>query len=113
MEIEKMNTERFLFAFVLLVIGADLVLAASAPMRVASGGLTVEEQLAAQAELSNTLLNNLPSTAMAIQIPFTAEEAATIEASKKTLPLKIGVVKAVTPRVKIRGKDLAGLLSSE
>jgi lysyl endopeptidase len=104
-----MNSNRFLSkvsiitAFVLLVAGTSLVLAASAPMRVASEGLTVEEQLAAQAELSSKLLKDLPANAAAINIPFTADEAAIVDAMKATVPLKIGVVKAITPRVQVRG----------
>ena len=104
-----MNSDRFfslssiVTAFVFLVVGASLVLAASAPMRVASEGLTVEEQLAAQADLSSRLLKDLPSNATAVKIPFTADEAAIVDAMKATVPLKIGVVKAITPRVQIRG----------
>jgi V8-like Glu-specific endopeptidase len=109
MEVEQMNSNRFLSkssiitAFVLLVAGASLVLAASAPMRVASEGLTVEQQLAAQAELSSKLLKDLPSNAALIRIPFTADEAANVDAMKSTVPLKIGAVKTITPRVQVRG----------
>ena len=118
-----MNTNRFfstvrivtVMAFVLLVAGASSVLAAdkssnaSAPMRVVAGGLTAEQQRAAQAELSSRLLSDLPSNAIPIQIPFTAEEAAAVHASKSIVPLKIGVVKAITPRIKVRGKTIAAL----
>ncbi|HSE39356.1 MAG TPA: hypothetical protein VLH08_01210, partial [Acidobacteriota bacterium] len=113
-----MNSDRFfsmasivtVMAFVLLVVGASSVLAAdqtshaSAPMRVVSGGLTAEQQMVAQAELSKKLLNNLPSNAVAVPIPFTAEEAATIDASKSTVPLKIGLVKSISPRIEVRGQ---------
>ncbi|MCI0614858.1 hypothetical protein L0244_17845, partial [bacterium] len=104
-----MNSNRFLSkasiitAFVLLIAGASLVLAASVPMRVASEGLTVEQQLAAQAELSSKLLKDLPANAATVKIPFTADEAAIVDAMKATVPLKIGVVKAITPRVQVRG----------
>ena len=91
-------------AFVLLVAGASFVLAASAPMRVASGGLTVQQQLAAQADLSSRLLKDLPSNAVAVRIPFSADEAAAFDAAKSTVPLKIGVVKTITPRIEVRGK---------
>ena len=89
-----MNSKRFfslssiLTAFVLLIVGASLVLAASAPMRVASEGLTVEEQLAAQADLSSRLLKDLPSNATAVKIPFTADEAAIVDAMKATCSAK-------------------------
>ena len=119
-----MNTDRFLslesivtvMAFVLLVLGAGSVLAAdsadsashvSSPMRFVSGGLTVEQQKAAQAELTGKLLGDLPSNAMAVRVPFTAEEAASIEKSKSTVPLKIGMVKAINPRIEVRGKSIA------
>jgi lysyl endopeptidase len=91
-------------AFVLLLVGASLVLAASAPMRVASEGLTVEQQLAMQAELSSKLLKDLPANAVAVKIPFTSDEAAAVDAMKSRVPLKIGVVKAITPRIEVRGK---------
>lgn len=117
-----MNSNRFLSktsiltAFVLLLVGASLVLAASAPMRVASEGLTVEQQLAMQAELSSTLLKDLPANPVAVKIPFTADEAATVDAMKSKVPLKIGVVKAITPRIEVRGKPgqvWAAVFSSE
>lgn len=104
-----MNSDRFfslssmVTAFVFLVVSATLVLAASAPMRVASEGLTAEQQVAAQAELSSKLLRDFPSNAIAVQILFTAEEAAAVDANKSTVPLKIGVVKAITPQIKVRG----------
>lgn len=112
-----MKNDRFLslasivmvMAFVLLAAG--FIFAASAPMRVASEGLTVEEQLAAQADLSNRLLSNLPANAVAVRIPFTADEAAAVDAAKSTVPLKIGVVKAVTPRLEFHGN--AGLPTRE
>lgn len=105
-----MNSNRFfsktsiVTAFLLLLVAASLVLAASAPMRVASEGLTVEEQLAMQAELSSRLLKDLPANAVAVKIPFAADEAATVDAMKSTVPLKIGVVKAITPGIEVRGK---------
>jgi V8-like Glu-specific endopeptidase len=104
-----MNSDRFfplssmVTAFVLLVVGATLVLAASAPMRVVSEGLTAEEQVAAQAELSGRLLKDMPSNAIAVQILFTTEEAAAVDAKKSTVPLKIGVVKPITPQIKVHG----------
>jgi len=122
MEVEQMNSNRFLSkssiitVFILLVAGASLVLAASAPIRVASEGLTVEEQLAAQAELSTKLLKDLPSNVVAVKIPFTADQAANVDAMKATVPLKIGVVKAITPRIQVRenaGTVWAAIFSSE
>lgn len=104
-----MNSDRFfslssiVTAFVLLILGTSLVLAASAPMRVASEGLTVEEQLAVQLDLSSRLLKDLPSNAATVKIPFTADEAAIVDTMKATIPLKIGVVKPITPRVQVRG----------
>jgi lysyl endopeptidase len=116
-----MNSNRFLSmtsitAFVLLILGAGLVLAASEPMRVVSEGLTVEEQLAAQAELSSKLLKDLPANALAVKIPFTAEEAAVVNAAKSTVPLKIGIVKRLSQRVRMRGNPglvWAAVFSSE
>lgn len=103
---------------VLLVLGAMVAwippaLAAGgahdeAPMRVATEGMTAAEHLQRQAELSLSLAGELPAAALgqAIRIGLAPEEIAGVEqGSPRATPLKIGIVKPITPGIDIDGLD--------
>ena len=79
---------------------------AEAPMRVLTEGMTAQQQLQKQAELSQRLLRELPAVAAesVIRIPLTAKDVSQIEsASKSDVPLKIGLVKAMAPGLEVHG----------
>ncbi len=81
--------------------------AASAEMQVATEGITHEEYLQRQEALTAWLTGQMPALGLdeAIGIELTPEEMDTIENALPTPsePLKIGVVRAMTPAVQIRG----------
>jgi len=79
-----------------------------APMQVATEGPTAAEHLQRQAELSRWLAGELPLAARdaAIRITFTPEEIAAVdEGSRYATPLKIGLVKPMTPGIEVDGLD--------
>jgi lysyl endopeptidase len=101
-----------LMAIVLLVLAAAPITAADrtshakAPMRVVAEGLTTQEHIQQQAELSRRLLEDLPSAAAesARRITLTPEEILAIDrAPSSAVPLKIGIVKALAPGIEVYG----------
>jgi hypothetical protein len=75
-------------------------------MQVATEGMTADEHLQRQAELSARLGSELPASAMraASLIEFTRGEIDALDlAPRGSVPLKIGLVKAMTPGVEIAG----------
>ena len=88
------------------VLAADQKSRAEAPMRVLTEGMTAQQHLQQQAELSQRLLRELPavSAESVIRIPLTAEDVSQIESSSKSeVPLKIGLVKALAPGLEVSG----------
>jgi V8-like Glu-specific endopeptidase len=81
---------------------------AEAPMQVVKGGLTAEQHVRRQLELSWRLARELPQGAeeKAVRIPLTSDEAAAVDQGPRwASPLKIGVVKALTPAVVVAGLE--------
>ncbi|HEX3131210.1 MAG TPA: trypsin-like peptidase domain-containing protein [Thermoanaerobaculia bacterium] len=81
---------------------------AEAPMRVVTKGLTAEQHLARQAELSLRLVRELPAEAAerAVRVPLTAAEVAAVDRAPRTQsPLRVGIVKAMLPAVALNGAD--------
>jgi hypothetical protein len=79
---------------------------AEAPMRVVTEGMTAEEHVQQELELSQRLLAELPATAAesAVRIPLTPEEVSAVDrALRPSVPLKIGVVKAMAPGIEVYG----------
>jgi trypsin-like peptidase len=77
-----------------------------APMQVVTKGLTAEQHLLRQAELSRRLGRDLPSDAAELRISLTAGEIASVEqAPRWQSPLKVGVVKAMAPGIVIAGLE--------
>ena len=70
------------------------------PMRVATKGLTAEQQVRQQIELARELARELPADALerAVRIPLGEREIAEVEQSR-SLPLKVGLVKALSPAI--------------
>ncbi|MES1245562.1 MAG: trypsin-like peptidase domain-containing protein [Acidobacteriota bacterium] len=94
------------------IVGLGWVAPASAyeeaPMRVVTRGLTAEQHLQRQAELSQRLVRELPAEAAerAVRVPFSAGEAAFIDQAPRTVsPLRVGLVKAVIPAVALTGLE--------
>jgi len=79
-----------------------------APMRIVTEGLTAKQHLERQALLSLRLSREMPEAAMepAVRISLSKEEISGIEkSSRSATPLKIGVVKAMTPSIVVAGLD--------
>lgn len=79
---------------------------AEAQMQVATEGMTAEEHLRQQSEMSRWLTGELPSAAPGapVRIQLTTEEIDAIDqAPRSSVPLKIGLVKAMTPGVELFG----------
>jgi len=79
---------------------------ASAPMRVATEGITYEEYTQWQAELNRWLSSETPAAtySTAMRVPLTRAEIDAVErAPRSESPLRIGLVKALTPAVEIAG----------
>ena len=77
-----------------------------APMRVATEGMAASEHMQRQVELSQRLAGELPHAAQraAIRIELTPAEIASIdEGSRYATPLKIGLVRPMTPAIQIDG----------
>ena len=114
-----MNTKRLNLATMLTILAlalfvfyatpmsaADRQSHAEAPMRMVTEGSTTQEHMQQQAELSRRLLDELPSGAAesAIRITLTQEEISAIDrAPSSAVPLKIGVVKAMSPGIEVYG----------
>jgi len=80
-----------------------------APMQVMTEGLTAAEHLQIQAELSQWLLSEAQASALKnpVRIQATREEIDSLEqAAGASTPLKIGLVKAMTPAIEIDGLAL-------
>ena len=100
----------FLFLLVAAVFAAAPTAAASrhaeAQMQIQWEGLTVEEHLQRQLELSRQLAGELPAGALerAVRVPLTAAEIAAIDqAPRWQSPLKVGVVKALAAKIEVAG----------
>src|SRR6185436_2513598 len=77
-----------------------------APMQVVTKGLTAEQHLLRQAELSRRLGRDLPADAEERRVSLTAGEIAAVEkAPRWQSPLKVGVVKAMAPGIVIAGLE--------
>ena len=80
-------------------------------------GLTPEEMSARMQQLQSWLAVETPvrATDHPVRIAVTDEDKASFQgpASKGQVPLKIGLVKAVSPRVVVAGLDLAGISRAE
>lgn len=79
-----------------------------APMRVVTRGLTAEQHLKRQAELSLRLVRELPAEAAerAVRVPLTHAEVAAIDQAPRTQsPLRVGLVKAMLPAIALNGAD--------
>jgi lysyl endopeptidase len=77
-----------------------------APMQVMTKGLTAEQHVRQQIELSARLSRELPAGVLerATRIPLTREEVDSIDrASRQVSPLRIGLVKAMTPEIEVAG----------
>jgi len=102
-----------LAAGVVAVLGGSTALAAGkgiveVPGGVVTEGLTVDQHFDRQIELSGRLLDELPRGVKLpqVKIVLTPEEVAAIdEADKSSSPLKIGLVKAMTPAIEVFGLD--------
>jgi V8-like Glu-specific endopeptidase len=81
---------------------------AEAPMRVVRTGLTAEQHVRHQIELSVRLARELPAAALerALRVPFSAQESARIDQGSGT-PLRIGLVKAFSPALEMGGLNPA------
>jgi hypothetical protein len=112
------RSQRTVLALPLLVVIAVVFLAtapvaaadrrnhAEAPMQVVSEGMTAEEHVQQEAQLSQRLLAELPATAKesAVRIPLTPEEVSAVDrAPRPSVPLMIGVVKAMAPGIEVYG----------
>jgi V8-like Glu-specific endopeptidase len=79
---------------------------AEAPMQVMTEGLTVEEHLARQADLSSRLIGELPAAFLESRVTLSPEEIDAIDRGPRTsTPLKIGLVKPLGPGVEVFGLD--------
>ena len=78
------------------------------PARVQTEGLTAEQQIQKQIEMSGRLLKDLPSASQLQQVRINLghdEIDAIDQADRASTPLKIGLVKAMTPAVEVNGLD--------
>ena len=78
------------------------------PSRVQTQGMTAEENIQRQIDLSGRLMKDLPSASQLKQVRITLghdEIDAIDQADKSSTPLKIGLVKAMTPGVEVYGLD--------
>jgi len=83
-----------------------------APMRVMTEGLTAEQHLLQEVQLSQRLAGERPAGALesAIPVQLAAEEIAAVDqASRWTTPLKIGLVKTLAPGIAVDGLDRGSL----
>jgi hypothetical protein len=108
-----------LLALAISIVGTPGAFAASAagngivemPSEIVSEGLTVDQQLDRQIELSGRLLRDLPDAPALrqVQIGLAGPEIEAINsAADSSEPLKVGLVKPMTPAVAISGLERAG-----
>lgn len=79
-----------------------------APMRIVKEGLTAKQHLERQALLSHRLSREMPEAALepSVRVALSKEDVSGIEkASRMVSPLKIGAVKALTPKIVVSGLD--------
>lgn len=82
---------------------------AEAPMQVVKGGLTAEQHVRRQIELSWRLAREMPQGAeeKAVRISLTPGEIAAVDQGPRSVsPLKIGLVKAMAPAIVVAGLEL-------
>jgi Trypsin-like peptidase domain len=117
-KVPRRHLALLLIIAVILALGGSLPAAAAgrsyaeAPVRVMTKGLTAEEHLLRQVELSRRLVGELPAEALekAIRVPLTPEEIAGVDQAPRWIsPLKIGFVKALTQGIVIAGLDRESL----
>jgi lysyl endopeptidase len=99
-----------------VIVGAGPAFAAGrdaveVPSAVVTDGLTVDQELQRQAELSSVLLRSMPRAELVkqIRVPVTPDELAAIDqVDRSTTPLKIGFVKTLAPvfNVSRLGRDI-------
>lgn len=85
---------------------------AEAPMQVMMEGLTAEEHLLRQVELSSRLAGQLPPDALerAVDVALSAAEISAIDQAPRWVsPLKVGLVKAMAPGIKVSGLSRGAL----
>jgi hypothetical protein len=100
-----------LVAFATLVVGGSLLAAggrphAEAPMQVMTQGLSVEEHIQRMADLSRGLAAELAAigSERSARVALSAEEIAAIHQSPRgAVPLKIGLVKPLSPGAEVLG----------
>lgn len=115
----KRHRTLFLLAFAVAALSgaaragaADRSSYAEAPMQVMREGLTVEQHLLRQAELSRQFLRELPAAALdrPVHVALAAEEIAAVDQGPKwKSPLRIGVVKALGSAITVSGLDRGSL----
>jgi lysyl endopeptidase len=109
-----------LFAIAAVILAAGWVSPAAAagrsydeaPMQVVKSGLTAEQQVRRQVELSWRLSRELPSGVQekAVRIPLSSNEIDAVDQGpRRVSPLKIGLVKALAPAIVVAGLDLETL----
>src|SRR5262245_22992816 len=84
---------------------------ASAPMKVATEGITYEEYTQWQAELNRWLSGETPGAAFGnpVRVPLTRADIDSVEhASRMESPMRIGVVKPIAPAIAIDGLARGG-----
>jgi len=82
-----------------------------APMQISTEGLTAEEQIQRQADLSLWLLSEAPGAALGAPVrvePSREEIDAVEQSSRSSVPMKIGLVKAMTPGIEVDGLTFGG-----
>jgi lysyl endopeptidase len=83
-----------------------------APMKVMTQGLTAEQHLLQEVQLSRRLAGELPAGALdsALRVSVADEEIAAVDQGSRWIsPLKIGIVKALTPGIAVHGLDRGSL----
>ena len=99
---------------VVMVLGGSRTMAGSGDAqmqgRVQAEGLTADQEIQRQIDLTGRLLRDLPSASelRQVNILFGQDEIDAIDrGDKSSTPLKIGLVKAMTPGVEVNGLVLA------
>jgi V8-like Glu-specific endopeptidase len=99
-------------AIVALLAGTRTVTAGRAyvevPSGVVTGGMTAEEHIQRQIEQTGRLMKDLPSASQLeqVRVNFGRDEIDAVDQTdKSSTPLKIGLVKAMTPALEVSGLD--------
>jgi lysyl endopeptidase len=93
----------------LVAAGSTLLISgryAEAPMQYASGGLTPEQYAQRQDAMNRRLVGELPPAALdaAIRVPLSPAEIDAVEKAPRWVsPMKIGIVKPLTPGIELSG----------